>query len=304
MPKNIQAYLLGLFSCMVWSTNFLIARKLNHDIPPITLNFWRWFFACVFIFWIARKNIKTDLPSFKKSFLLYLPLAIVGVSLFNSIIYIASYYTYSSNIALILSTSPIFVVILSLLLKTEILSSKKIIGILLSILGALVALCKGDPTSLFEINYNKGDILVLFASILWAIYCVLLKYVPKETKPSSFLFFTSALGVLILFPFYILEARSAEYFPFSGRNLMIFTYLGAAVSVAGFLGWYKAVSIIGPIRTAIIYYTIPLFTSIGSAIFLNESLQRYNFIAFALIFAGILISYSKHKLRSFPKKRS
>lgn len=290
MNPTPKAYILAISACLIWSTNFIIARYFNAEIPPIALSFWRWFFTALLLLCISHKKIIKNFHQVRENIYSYCILAILGVSTFNSLIYHAGHYTSSTNLSLLISTAPIWIVILSSLFKSEVMTIPKIAGAILATAGALILLSEGNLSEIREFSFNKGDILVLLAAFVWSIYTIRIDFLPKQTCPISFLFYISLIGTIILLPLYITEYINTGYYPFKPIALLTYLYLASFISLIGLLSWNKAIAIIGPSRVGIVYYTIPIFTSISSTFILQESIYWYHIISFAIIFSGIIIS--------------
>ncbi|MEF3254587.1 MAG: DMT family transporter [Deferribacterales bacterium] len=285
-----MAYILLILTTLFWSGNFVLSRGVNDLIPPISLGFWRWFWAGVILLPFSFKYLKKDLKIIKENIIYINIVGILGVSLFNTLIYKAVHYTTAINAILINSFVPIIVLFFSLIIYKDKPNFKQIIGIIISILGIINIILKGDLTKILELSFNKGDILVLLAATDWALYTVLLKSIPRGLHPLSFLQSIVIFGVIYLLPFYIYEIHKFGTFPINLKTTISILYVAIFASVIAFIFWNRAVKDIGANNTAPFVHLMPVFGTIMAIVFLGEKLFLFQVIGILLVFIGILLA--------------
>ena len=173
-------YLSAIMATVIWSGNFIVARGLIDTIPPVSLAYWRWLVAVIALAPLAIKPLMADWPVIKENKLYICITSILGVSVFNTLIYIASHTTTAINLSLIAITFPVFIILLSRILYHELLTANKALGVFLVILGVVTLITKGDVTILKNINFTQGDLWMLLAAITFALYSLLLKKKPAQ----------------------------------------------------------------------------------------------------------------------------
>ena len=109
----ILGYFFALGATAIWSGNFIIARGLNESIPPISLAFWRWVVAVVVFLPFALKPLIVEWHILKENIFYLSITSLLGITIFNTLIYFAGYTTTAINLSLISITFPVFIVILS-----------------------------------------------------------------------------------------------------------------------------------------------------------------------------------------------
>ena len=284
----LAGYAFALGSTAIWSGNFIIARGLSDSIPPVTLAFWRWVVATIVFLPFALKPLIAEREMLKKH-LPYLSItALLGITIFNTLIYIAGHTTTAVNLALISITFPIFIVILSRLFFGEAITLNKGIGIVLVLAGVLMLISKGALSSLLDISFAIGDLWMLIASVVFAVYSILLKRRPPELGLLAFQLSTFILGLLFLFPFFLWEQTAVSPVEFETRTLLSILYVGVFASLVAFLLWNKAITAVGPSKAAMVYYMLPLFSGALAYLFLGESIRMVHFYSALLIVSGIL----------------
>jgi drug/metabolite transporter (DMT)-like permease len=293
MNNATKGILFALLATLLWSGNMVIASGIKGHIPPIGLAFWRWTVACIVL---APFAIKSSIANFKilKKHIHYLTLtAVLGITIFNTLIYFAGKTTSAVNLSLIAISIPLFIVVLSRIIFKEKVSNLKIVGIVTIIMGVLVLISKGSLQVLLKINFTRGDILMLLACFFFANYTILVRKKPKDLSPIVFLFSVFVIGTILLFPFYIYEHIYFKKVIFDIKTILVTTYVGVCASLISFYLWNESIRLIGTSKTALIYYLIPVFSGILAYFFLNQEIVLPQIISMGIIVSGLLITNKK-----------
>ena len=183
--KNIYTGIgLAVLATFIWSGNFIVARAVNQEIPPISLNFYRWLTASVIIFPFAIKQFRAEWKVVKQSWHYLFWISLTGVALFNTFVYIGAHYTSAINLALIGTTSsPIMSVIFARIFLKEKIGPLKLAGMILCIIGVLFLLSKGNFQNLLSFHFSTGDLWMLLAAFFFAVYNTMVK---KKTSGNFF----------------------------------------------------------------------------------------------------------------------
>jgi len=221
----ILGYFFALGATAIWSGNFIIARGLNESIPPISLAFWRWVVAVVVFLPFALKPLIVEWYILKENIPYLSITSLLGITIFNTLIYFAGHTTTAINLSLISITFPVFIVILSRIFFRELLTINKGIGIILVATGVVWLITKGSPSKLLNISFAIGDVWMLVAAITFAIYSILLKRKPKELSIWAFQLSTFILGLIFLFPFYIWEYVTVPSVEFDTKTVFAILYV-------------------------------------------------------------------------------
>lgn len=290
--KNIYIGIgLAVLAAFIWSGNFIVAKAVNKEIPPISLNFYRWLIASVIIFPFAIAQFRKEWKPVRQSWHYLFWISLTGVALFNTFVYIGAHYTSAINLALIGTTSsPIMSVILARIFLKEKIGWMKLSGMILCIIGVLFLLSKGNFQNLVSLQFGKGDLWVLLAAFCFAVYNTMVKKKPAGVSPVNFLFVIFAFGTLMLLPFYVWEMNSTVAVQWNGNLVLAILYLGLGASVICFLIWNIAIGKLGAGRTALFGNLIPIFSSLEAVIILHEQFSWVHIVSMALVFAGILLA--------------
>lgn len=286
----IAGYILAIGATLIWSGNYIIARGLSESIPPISLAFWRWFVAVAVLSPFGIRSLITQWPVIKDNLGYLLTTALIGVTVFNTLIYLAGHTTTAINLSLIAITSPIFILILSHIFYGEMITLKKTAGVVITITGVLLLICNGSLSALLHIRFVLGDLLMLLASVTFAVYSILVKRKPVQLSMDAFLLSTFMFGLISLLPLYIWERAIYGVGDFNHTAILSILYVGIFASLAAFFMWNKAILSIGPAKTALVYYTLPIYSGITAALLLNEAISIVHVFSMLLIVSGIIIA--------------
>jgi drug/metabolite transporter (DMT)-like permease len=282
---------LAILATLIWSANFVIARGVSKQIPPVSLAFYRWALASMIIAPFAWKKFNAEWPVVKNSKTYLFFVALTGVTFFNTFVYIGGHYTSAINLTLIgTTTSPIIAVILARIFLKEEIGWLKMIGMALCIAGVLFLLLKGDITNALSLKFTEGDLWVLAAAIAFAVYHTLVRKKPAAISPINFLFVIFSLGTLLLLPVYLYEISYSTPVIWSFSLVSIIIYLALGASVICFLIWNKAIQRLGASRTALFGNLILVFGSFEAVLILREPFTWVHIVSTALVFSGIIIA--------------
>jgi drug/metabolite transporter (DMT)-like permease len=290
--KNIYTGIgLAVFATFIWSGNFIVARAVNKEIPPISLNFYRWLIASLIIFPFAFKKIKAEWKTVKQSWHYLFWISLTGIALFNTFVYIGAHYTSAINLALIGTTSsPIMSVLFARIFLKEKVGWMKFAGMLLCIIGVLFLLSKGNFRNLVHLKFSEGDLWVLLAAFCFAIYNTMVKKKPVGISPVNFLFVIFSSGTLMVLPFFIWELNQSTPVEWNSNLILSIFYLGLGASVICFLIWNMAIRKLGAGRTALFGNLIPVFSSIEAAVILHEDFTWVHIASMVIVFVGIVLA--------------
>lgn len=289
-PYALTGYLFAVGATALWSGNFIIARGLNESIPPISLAFWRWVVAVIVFLPFAWKPLAASRPILKKH-LPYLAItALLGITIFNTLIYFAGQTTTAINLSLISITFPIFIVIIARLVFHELFTRNKIAGIILVVTGVVLLITRGNWNLLLSIHFTIGDLWMLCAAVIFAVYSILLKHRPAGLSIWALQLSTFILGLVFLLPFFVWEWYVTAPVSYDSKVVGSILYVGVFASLTAFVFWNKAIAVVGPVKAAMIYYTLPLFSGLLAHLFLGEEIGSLHLYCLVLIVAGILIA--------------
>ncbi len=286
---------LAVITTIIWSGNFIIARGVYNQIPPVSLAFYRWALASVIIFFVGYKKFVAEKHFVFKNWKYLFWVALMGITLFNTFIYIAGHTTSAINLALIGTTSaPVFAIIISAIFLKEIITPLRIAGLLFCIAGVVVLISKGSFTTLLAFRFSAGDVWILLSAFVFSIYTVLVKKKPAAISPITFLFVVFIGGTFLLLPFFIIEQIVMPVIIWDTKLLGSIFYLGIGASVISFFCWNAAIAKIGAVRTALFGNLIPIFSTLEAVWLLGETVTLVHLISGGLVITGLVLANLKN----------
>lgn len=274
----------------LWGGNFVIGRSFVNTLPPFALALFRWIVAFFTLLPFGLKELKNNQKIWKEHRIALLFMALTGIAMFNTLVYIAVHYTTSINASLINSSTPIMIMILSVIFLREKLSWKQGIGIILSLIGVLFIISRGEWSQILSLTFNKGEMWMLLAVTTWAIYSILVKKFGGIFPQYGSFLYTIIVGIIMLIPFASYEYIKGATYIWNLHSVLGVLYVGIFASIVAFLCWNKAVIHIGPGKAAPFLNLIPVFATVFAILFLNEQLMLTQVIGGALVIVGVFIS--------------
>lgn len=271
---------------LVWAGNAIVARSVAGEVPPIGLAFWRWTLGAMIVLPIAWPHVRRDLPVLRACWRVMLLLSALGIGLFNTGLYLAAQSTTALNIVMLQTSIPVLIVLASFIIFHETVTFQQVIGIALSLAGALTLITHGDWQVLTGLAFNVGDLWMLGACLMYAGYTALLRLRPN-VHALSFLFASFVIGALMLLPFYVGESLVSRPMPLNWQALLAILYVAVFASVLGYLAYNRTVAVLGASTAGLSVYLVPVFGTLLAMLLLGEHPQIYHAVGIGLIAAGI-----------------
>jgi len=290
MTSRPTAFLLLAFANLFWSGNWIAGRALRDAFDPVTLNFWRWVVAALALAPFALPALRGKWELVRRRAGTLLLLALTGVVLFHSLVYLGLRSTEAVNGVLLNSSMPMFMLLVSWLIERERASARQVLGMLISLAGILVILSRGAPGALRELELHTGDFWILLAMPAWGVYSVLLKRRPPELGGLGFLFVISAAGVLLLAPAAAFQAMQAPMRPPTAAEVLAVFYIGIAASALAFICWNRGVLVVGANAAGFTVHLLPAFGTVLAILLLGEGFAGFHAAGIATILAGVLLA--------------
>jgi drug/metabolite transporter (DMT)-like permease len=290
------AYLFAVLPPLFWSGNFLIARFMRDDIPPIQMSFWRWVAAFLILLPFAVPQMRGRGAEIRKELPFLCVMGAVGITAFNCFLYAALHHTTVVNASLINTLMPVMTFVLALIVLRDRLRAVQVGGVVVALAGAVVIIGRGDLTGIAALAPNRGDLLVMVGLTFWAVYTVLIRWRPTKLPLRVFLAVTFGLGALFHLPLVAWEVSIDGGFAVTTATVASILYFAVFSSVLSYFIWNKAVAVIGPGRTGMYMYLMPFFGAVLGVWLLDEDFFLYHLAGIALILAGITLVNRKAPL--------
>ena len=292
--KNNIAYIFLFFATLFWSGNFLVGKFASqYEIPPFSLNFYRWLFAWLILIPFTIKEILNNSNYTLEDYKYYVILGITSVTIFNSIVYYSLNFTQVISGVLMISTIPVMIILISSILKIEKTNTFQILGVACSFVGVVLIITKANLDILLNLDFNKGDVTMVFGMLSWATYSALLKKRKHELSQLSLLEVVISFGFIFLIPIYFIEYQMGYRIILDQNFYLILFYVVLFPGLISFILWIKGVSLIGANRAGIFLHLMPVVSAIMAMIIFSEKFMFYHMLGAIFILTGILLSNKK-----------
>jgi drug/metabolite transporter (DMT)-like permease len=284
------AWLLLTLAVACWAGNFVAGRALRNDVPAVALTFWRWLLALCLLLPFTWSGIRGQWPVVRRSWKVLWLLGLFASVLQHVPVYLGLRETTATNGALLNATSPMFIVLLSVLVLKERLRPIVGLGMLVSLAGVVVIVSRGDLAVLRNLQLNSGDAWILASAVAWGCYTISLRFRPPPLSGLHLLTLICGASVLSLAPLWALEMAMGRTFAPTLPVIGGILFVGVFASVVAYIAWNRGVAIVGPARAAPFMYLMLVFTPLLSIVLLGEPVRGYHFAGGALIISGIYVA--------------
>jgi drug/metabolite transporter (DMT)-like permease len=280
------------------ASNLIVARGGVEYVPPISLAFWRWTIVVIlllpFTFSLLVKNSKIIKKEFKKLFFL----GAMGCGVCGAFPFLAGQTTTVTNMGIIYTSSPIFIILISAIFFNEKINFTKIIGLVSCLIGVFTIIIKGDLDLLLNLNFTIGDLWMLAAAIGWALYSIYLFYWKSELPIFQRFTLVAFFGAVSLFPFYLIEEIVVERTIFNSEFFLWVLFAAISPGIIAFTLYTMAQKSLGASLTGFTLYIFTIYAAIYGFILFDEQLEIYHLFGTILVFIGVYLAKKKYEIKT------
>lgn len=286
--KNRNAFLLLLLPPLFWAGNVVLARGIIELIPPVAMSFWRWLFALLLLAPFTWKQLQRDWPAAIKGWKVLCLAAFLGIACFNIMLYAAVHTTTALNCALMQAAMPAAIILVSYLVDRERILRRQALGTGLCMAGAIYIVLQGDISTLIELRFAEGDLIMFVGIFFYALYTVLVRKRPA-IHPLSYLTLIIAIGVLYLAPLYFLEQLFSGPLTVNREVILSIGYVAIFPSILAYICWNHGIEQLGANRAGLYVNLVPVFASLMAIFLLGETFRGYHLLGMLLVSGGIVL---------------
>ncbi len=292
--NNFFAFLLLFIQPIFMASNLIVARGGVEYVPPISLAFWRWTLVFLLLLPFTYVSLIKNYNIMKKEYKKLFFLGATGCGICGAFPFLAGQTTTVTNMGIIYTSSPIFIILISGIFFNEKINLTKIIGLITCLIGVFAIIIKGDFYLLINLNFTIGDLWMLAAAIGWALYSIYLFY--WKTKLEIFQRFTliAFFGAVSLLPFYISEEIFFEKTVFSKEFFMWVIFAAISPGIIAFTLYTIAQKKLGASLTGFTLYIFTIYGAIYGYFLFEEKLENYHLIGTVLVFIGVYLAKKKN----------
>ena len=285
-----MAFLGLLMTNLFWAINAILARSYMPEVAPIAMNLFRWFGVFILLTPFCLPRVIKNWAMIRPHLLALTGLAILSIVFYNSLLYLAANFTTVVNITLINTLIPIA----TLLMAWRVLGNRprlmQFLGMVISILGVLLILTKGQLLHLLSLKFSQGDLLMVAAVVVWALFTVLLKKLSLKLSSINVLYLLIILGLPFLIVAYAIEAVFFKFYLPSFEHISLFAYLWVFPSILAYIFWTNGVLRLGAESASLSITLMPLFGAVLAIVFLDESIFWFHIAGGMCSLLGMLFA--------------
>jgi drug/metabolite transporter (DMT)-like permease len=293
------AMLLLSLVAIIWGGSFIAARIALRELSPVTLATTRFLLAgAIFVpVLIAMPRFRAPWRSIPK---------LAGFGLLAVTFYFIFQYngvarTSASLSAIVITISPLVVVLMSALFLHERLNRSQTVGIVLATAGALHLVARGS-VEVGGSDYWLGILFLVLNVLAWGLYNILGKRALESQHPMTLTAYMTILGALCLLPFAAAEGGMAALATASSGAWLAIAYLVVFCSVIAYVAYNYALRILPASQAGVFQFLNPVAASLLAQLLLDEPLTLVAAIGGVMAIAGVyLANRSSHSIRVSPE---
>jgi len=287
---------------MMWAGNAVVGRLMVGAMPPVAMNALRWLIVALMLMPLAYRALG-QVAEIKQRWAYLATLGVLGVGSYNALQYLALQTSSPLNVTLIGASVPVWMMLVGWLAFGQAMQMRQLIGAALSTAGVVLVIAQGQWAVLQHVSLVPGDLLMLLASLIWAVYSWMLARPPSSMlgreRPNwdwaAFLQIQVVFGVIWAGACTGVEATlagpdQAAMWPTAWSTWGALLFIAIGPSILAYRSWGLGVQAVGPTMAAFFGNLTPIFAALWSALLLGQMPQWYHPIALVLITAGIAVS--------------
>jgi len=287
-----------------WGGTFVAGKWAVGEAPPFTVALLRFSTAAAALFalmaWKARRAAPhgtAPASPVRKPWAALFALGLTGVFLYNFFFLKGLSLTTAANGSLIVSLNPLLTAVLSSALLGERVRPVQWGGLVLALAGVGMVVTNGAFDAEGLRRLNPGDLLLLGAPLMWALYTVLGRKVLAVMPPLTATAYAALFGTLLLLPAAAMEGPlTRTVFRLTAWGWLSVLQLALLGTVIGFVWWYDGVAELGASRAAVFVYLVPLFGVLLASLVLSEPVGPARIAGGVLIVLGVCLGTDPCKL--------
>ena len=296
------ARLAALSAVVLWGISFVATKAALREVTPVTLIFSRFAIGVAVLILILSLRRQPLVPP-RDAWPMLMLMGFVGIFVHQMIQVHGLALTTAVRTGWLIGVTPIWSALLAAIFLGESFGPRKILGLCVGALGALLVVTRGDfSPGVLALPATRGDLLVLATTVNWAIYTILGRETLKRVGSARTITAAMFAGTAMLLPFFAVSAGWQEFGRLSATSVIAILFLAVGCSALGYLFWYAALERIDASQVAAFLYIEPLVTVVAAVALLGESVALSTLVGGFMVLAGVLIvqttgSSAGHRLK-------
>jgi drug/metabolite transporter (DMT)-like permease len=288
-------YLKLLLTATFWGGTFIAGRIVAQNVEPFSAAFLRFAIASVFLLLLTFK-VEGQLPAIKTSQIIpVIILGITGVFAYNVFFFKGLKIINAGRAGVIIAMNPILIAILSSYFFKERLTLIKVIGIIVSVTGAVIVISRGNPIEILDGNLGWGELFIFCCVLSWVVYSLIGKAMLVDLSPLVLITYSSVIGAVGLFVPALFNGVIRNLFHYCATDWLCIFYLALFGTVLGFVWYYEGIKKIGPTKASLFINFVPVSAVLLAFLILAEPITLSLFIGAIFVMSGLYLTNKTSK---------
>jgi drug/metabolite transporter (DMT)-like permease len=279
-----------LMTALFWGGTFIAGRVVVRHVGPYSASFLRFAIASVLLAGLSWRSEGGDMVLKPAHLIPVLVLGLTGVFAYNIFFLKGLKLIEAGRASMIIANNPIFIALCSAYFFKERLTGFRLVGIALSILGAMVVISRGHLGSLFQGGIGPGELLLFGCVASWVTYSLVGKALMRDLKPLPSVTYSVLVGALALSVPAFAEGLAGNIAGFTVTDWLCLAYLGVFGTVFGFVWFYQGIQKIGATRAGLFINFVPISAVLLAFFFLGEPLTPSLLLGAMLVTTGVYLT--------------
>ena len=273
---------------VLWGSDYIFAKIALREVSPLSFAAIRTLISAGIIFPLLLRR-EPDWRVKPRHLAPLIGLALLG-TFANRIFWATGIsLTTAANASLLATTSPIFVWIVSFFLSRAAVTWRATLGLLACLAGVSLVI-QGDWVEWVKGGGNLwGDLCMLLASLTWAFFTVLAKFLMKDYSSFKVTAYITLIASLFFLPF-LGNENPGGWGGVSALGWVSVLYVALTGNFLAYLLWMRGIQNIGPLRTILYTYLTPVTAILFAVPFLGETLTLAQIAGALIVFIGVFLA--------------
>jgi len=286
-------YLKLVLAMVFWGGAFVAGRIVVRDVGAFSTAFLRFALASVLLGVVVFVRYGKFPKITWRQFGEIAVLGFSGVFLYNSCFFMGLKTVEASRASVIVAANPVIIVLLAAYFFKERLGVVKVVGIVLSLAGAVTVISKGHPGEIFRGQLGAGEVYIFCCVLTWAVYPLLGKRVMKRLTPLVAVAYSVMAGTVMLFVPAWVEGLFVDMASCPAVGWCGIVYLGVFPTVIAFVWFYEGIHKLGAGRAGLFINFVPVFAVLSAYLILKEPVTWSLLAGMAMVVLGVYLTNSR-----------
>jgi drug/metabolite transporter (DMT)-like permease len=279
---------IGVVAVMVfWAANFIVVKSAVAQLPPVGFTFLRFLLASATLLVLLRwREGSIGLP--RRDLVAILGLGAVGFGAYQILWTTGLTTVPAGDSALLIAATPVFVALLSVVARSDVLTPIRLAGVLVSFTGVVLVIASGPGVTLGR--SLVGETLTLAGAVCWSFYTAFGAPFVRRYSPLRATAWATVAGTVVLAPIAIVQLTSLGQIPLGIDVVGAILYSGMLAAGVSNVIVLNGVKVVGPTRTAALQFLVPALAVLLASLLIHEPIRPGQVLGGLVIVGGVLIT--------------